>query len=417
MNIKEVLKEELKRIKPSKEELEKINSFSKKFIVDLNKGLKANNISADVFIGGSNAKDTLIKKDKYDVDVFVRFNKKYAEKDISSMLGKVLKNASRVHGSRDYFQINNNGIVFEIIPVINIKKPNEALNVTDLSYFHVKYVVDRIKKNRKLADEIRLAKAFCHAIDCYGAESYIKGFSGYALELLIVHYKSFLNFLKNIADSKERIIIDDSKFFKNKKEVLIEMNESKIQSPIILIDPTFKERNALAGLGEECFMKLKSCSEKFLKNPLLDFFVKKDAGKMILEKYKDKAIVLNVKSNKQAGDIAGTKLKKFFGFFINQLKREFIVKVCEFEYDDMKNIGYYYIVLEKKNEETIRGPPMTNPVGLSAFKKAHANAFIKDGFAYAKISHNLGFNDYLKKFISKNKKLMKDMSIIGIKKA
>ena len=64
---------------------------------------------------------------------------------------------------------------------------------------YVKELLIRKKKIKgKILDEIRLAKAFCHANGCYGAESYIKGFSGYALELLVYHYGSFQKFVKAI---------------------------------------------------------------------------------------------------------------------------------------------------------------------------------------------------------------------------
>ncbi|MBD3252791.1 hypothetical protein GF386_03610, partial [Candidatus Pacearchaeota archaeon] len=54
--------------------------------------------------------------------------------------------------------------------------------MTDLSYFHVNHILKKIKKNKNLSDEIRLAKKFAYSQNCYGAESYIHGFSGYALE-------------------------------------------------------------------------------------------------------------------------------------------------------------------------------------------------------------------------------------------
>jgi len=196
------------------------------------------------------------------------------------------------------------------------------------------YVGKKIKKNKGLADEIILAKSFCHAQNCYGAESYIHGFSGYALELLIIHYSSFKKFLENVIKdkSKDRIIIDDSKFYKGKK-VLQELNESKLNSPIILIDPTYKERNALAGLNNETFTKFKGISKKFIAKPNQSFFEMKNVDEEMKNKYKDKLKIISVKTNKQVGDIAGTKSKKFFDFFIYRLNKEFVVGLAEFDYD------------------------------------------------------------------------------------
>ena len=415
MKAKEVLENQIEKVKPSKEIIDKIERISCEFILDLNKKLKKEKISAEIFIGGSNAKNTLVKKDKYDVDVFVRFDPKYKD-NISEILGKLIgKKAKRIHGSRDYYQLIFDRIIMEIIPVIKIKKPTDATNVTDLSYFHVNYVVNKIRKNKKIADEIIIAKAFCHAKDCYGAESYINGFSGYALELLICHYGSFLNFINDIADSREgeKIIIDDSKFYKNKKDVLIEVNEAKIQNPIILIDPTFKDRNALASLSDETFKKFKGACKDFLKNPSSEFFEKKNLVEE-LKKYKDLKTI-TIKTNKQKGDISGTKSKKFFNFFLYNLRKEFVIKVAEFDYDDKKNIAYIYFALDKKDDETIKGPPIGNIKGLTAFKKAHSNAFIKDNFAYANIKHNLSFKEFYEKFTKRDKKIIKDMSIKEIK--
>ncbi len=412
--IKDVLEKQIELIKPSKEIADRINKVSKKFIDKLRKKLKTKKINAEIFIGGSIAKNTLIKKDKYDIDIFVRFDKKYNK--ISKLLGKIIGNkAKKVHGSRDYYQLIKEGIIIETIPVLKIKKPEEAKNVTDLSYFHVKYIVNKIKANRKLAEQIILAKAFCHAQDCYGAESYINGFSGYALELLICHYGSFLNFIREIAEAKGRIIIDDSKFYKNKENVLTEVNESKIQNPIILIDPTFKERNALASLSQDTFFKFKKACEAFLRNPSSEFFIRKNIFEELKRKYGKKIIVVSIKTNKQKGDIAGTKSKKFFGFFMREINREFKIRASEFDYDDRKNIAYFYLIFDKKPDETVRGPPITNLKGLTAFKKIHPNAFIKEHFAYAHLKHNLSFEEFFKRFLEKDKKIIREMSIKEIK--
>ena len=85
--INSILKEVLEKIKPPKEGLDFIDDSLKKFLKDFKKGIKKNKIKAEIFIGGSFAKNTLIKKDTYDIDVFVRFDKKY--KNISKLCEKI----------------------------------------------------------------------------------------------------------------------------------------------------------------------------------------------------------------------------------------------------------------------------------------------------------------------------------------
>ena len=412
--INQILKSQIKKIRPPIEIFGDIDKAVGEFCLSLDKKLKGEKIKAEIFIGGSLAKNTLVRKDKYDVDIFVRFDKKYKSDEISKLLGRVLgKSVKKIHGSRDYYQKIVNSIILEIVPVMKIKKPEQALNITDLSYFHVSYILSKLSKNNKLAKEIILAKTFTHAQNCYGAESYIHGFSGYALELLICYYSSFLKFVKAISSIsiKNKTIIDPARFYKNKNAVLKELNKSKTQSPIILIDPTFKERNALAGLSDETLLKFQKVCKSFLTKPNNSFFEKKDVGEELKKKYGKKLNIVCIKTNKQAGDIAGSKSKKFFNLFSRRLNREFKIKKSEFDYDDEKNIAYFYFIVDKKKDETIKGPHVTKVENLSSFKKAHSKAFIKNHFAYIKIKHDLNFARFFGMFKKKYKKVVKEMGV------
>jgi tRNA CCA-adding enzyme len=416
-NIKKILKNETEIIRPERSMINKIKKISWDFCIDLSKKLKKNKINADVFIGGSLAKNTFIKKQRYDVDIFVRFEEKYNSENISKVLGRLLSGKiKKIHGSRDYYQIEKEGILLEIVPVLKIKNPLQAKNITDLSYFHVNYILGKINRKKILADEIKLAKTFAHAQGCYGAEGYINGFSGYSLELLICHYGSFLKFIKEISKSREeKIIIDDSKFYKKKQDVLIELNESKIQGPIILIDPTFKERNALAGLNKTCFFKFKKVCQDFLKNPEPGFFVERNIEEELKKKYKNELKVIEVTTSKQKGDISGTKSKKFFYFFVSRLEKEFKVDIREFYYNDNLNIAFFYFVLNKKESEIIKGPKIIDIRNLTRFKKVHPDSFIKKGFSYARIKHELSFKKFVNNFLKKERGIIKQMSINKIK--
>ncbi len=409
-DIKKVLKEQISKVRLEEKELARIKEETESFVNEIAKKIKKNKLEAEPFVGGSLAKGTLIKKDKYDIDIFVRFSKKYKDEQLSSMLGSVLKNAQRIHGSRDYFQVEKNGLIFEIVPTAKINKPEEARNVTDLSYFHVKYIVEKIKENKKLAEEIMLAKAFCYANNCYGAESYINGFSGYALELLISYYNSFVKFLNSVKD-KEKIILDPEKFYKNKNEILLHLNESKLQSPIVFVDPTFKERNALAALSKETFGKFKLAATKFLENPSSEFFEKKDTEKEMKNKYKC-IMVIETSTGRQKGDIAGSKLRRFNEYLKNKLKRDNEIKMCEFEYDEKNNTGKNYFVLKPKKEIIIEGPPITKKENLESFKKKHKSCFIKKEKAYAKEKAK-NIEDVINEL--KKDKAVKEMDISEIK--
>jgi tRNA nucleotidyltransferase (CCA-adding enzyme) len=383
MSVKSVLSEELGRISLSRGEVLELEKLAKGFIASLKAGgLKA-------FVGGSLAKGTLVKKDKQDIDIFVVFD--YSE-DVGKLEGVLKKmklpgKLKRVHGSRDYFQIDCGEVLLEVIPVVKNKDPELAENVTDVSLSHVKYVVGEIKKNPGLADEIKLAKAFCYANRVYGAESYVKGFSGYSLEVLVIYYGSFLKFLKNVG---KRRVVDPLKYFRSEREVLSEINASKLGSPVVLVDPTYKYRNVCAGLGSESFEKFKKIASDFLKKPSLDYFELKEIDVEGMRKAKGRFVEVDLSTDRQEGDIAGTKMKKLFDFFVRELGRKGqVVLRREFDYSGVGQKAKGYLVVKEVKEIEVRGPSVGLEGSVRSFRKANGKKVFRKGkywFVRRKIS-------------------------------
>lgn len=414
-----VLKDVLQKIKPDEREIKEIEEYIKDFTKEFNSQTKKLKIKAESFVGGSFAKKTVIKKDSYDVDIFVRFDKLYKDEEISNLTEKILngfvKKFEKIHGSRDYFKINvNDKFYIELIPVIKIKNPKEARNITDLSYFHVNYMK---KKKKDLLDDIRLVKAFCYANKCYGAESYINGFSGYSLELLTYYFGGFLNFLKAVAKSNERIFVDMEKHYKNKKIISMDLNSAKLKSPIILIDPTFKQRNAAAALSQETFDVLRNAAQKFLKNPDKKAFEKEEYDIEGIEKNAKKNkldfVHLIVETDKQEGDVAGSKLLKFYRHISDEIGGNFIIKKRIFSYNDKKSAEYVFSGKCKK-ELTIEGPPLSNEGAVKKFKSVHKNTFIKNKRIFAKEKIKKNLKEFIEEWKKKNSRKIKEMSITKI---
>jgi len=421
IKIDSILKWILAEIKPSEQELKIIQEKVDRFLKELKERLEELKINAEIFIGGSFAKDTLIKKDHYDVDVFLRFGKEYENEEISKLALEALigfEGVSIIHGSRDYFRIKlGQDNYVELIPVKKIKNSKEAENITDLSYSHVQYINKKIKTG-KVRDEIKIAKAFCHANGVYGAESYVNGFSGYALELLVYYYGSFLKFISAMEKADKKIIIDIEKHYKNKQNIMMDINSAKLKSPVILIDPTYKQRNALAALSEETFEKFRKICRSFLKKPSIEFFrikemdiekIKKDA-----KKTKSEFILLEAKTNKQPGDIAGSKLLKFYNHLEEEIGKLFAVKDKGFEYKDKQNARFFFVV-KKKKERILAGPKINDKYNVMKFKQRHKNTFAKKGRVYAKEKTALNLKEFIDFWKKKNSKKMKEMSISGLR--
>ena len=358
------MKEVLDKIKPSKTEEQIVKTKVNEIMKELKK-LKLNAI-----LGGSGAKNTWLKGN-HDLDLFVKFKK--SEQNISKKLEAKLKKKFKIeklHGSRDYFRIKKDSFTFEIVPIKSITKASQAENITDISPLHAKWV----NKHKKYSDDIRLAKAFAIAQKIYGAESYIKGFSGYTLEILTIHYKGFNNLIKNIAKWKTKVIIDTNKLLKKPLE---ELNPSKIKSPLILVDPVDKTRNAAAVLSNENFNKFKIICKKYLKKPSKSFFEEKPE---IIPKG---SVIIKFKTPKGKEDVVGAKLVKKQNFIVRRLNKEGF-KVIKHGWDWET---YWFKVKIKTLPETkeVQGPPLKFKQHVKKFKKAHKKSYTKKNRLYAKV--------------------------------
>ncbi len=401
-NVKEILKQVLLEIKPSKEDeklvMDKVNFVIKR----LNKNLK----NAKAELGGSGAKGTWLRA--FDADVFVRFNyKKYKGKsaELSDILEKAVKKSfgryQRLHGSRDYFQVNLNGFTVEIVPILNIKKSKEAMNITDVSLLHVRWV----NKHKRLADEIRLAKQFCRAAEAYGAESYIRGFSGYVIEILVVYYSGFLNLIRNAVKWKDKEVIDISRYYRTKREALFSLNVAKTISPLIVIDPVQKDRNAAASLSREKFERFKTICKEFLDKPSIEFFKIKEFDITELEKRKGKnklvvfrGIALNGKK-----DIVGSKLLKVFEFLTDRIKF-YDFKIIDKGWNWGKEVVFWFIVDSKELDEYKKheGPLVKSKRHVEKFKQVHKETFVERKRIYAKVKRKYTRIEELAKDLTKD---------------
>ena len=419
--IDNIINHVLQEIKPNPSEIKDIKKRVDDFTKKINDNIKKQKINAVVFIGGSFAKGTLIKKQKYDIDIFIRFDKDYKKEDISRITENILNNIKkpeRVKGSREYFRVyKKDNLFFEIVPVIKVNKPEEAENTTDLSYFHVRYIKNKIK-DKNIKDQIMIAKAFCQYNKCYGAESHIKGFSGYALELLVYYYGNFEKFLKGILKTKEQKIIDIQNLHKTKRNILMDLNESKLLSPIILIDPTYKQRNSLAALSNETLKDFQEIARDFLENPSLDYFKKRKIDfsniKEKTKKSKKDFIFLEAETKKQEGAIAGSKLLKFYSLLNKEIEKEFVIKSKGFEYNEDKKASFYFVVKPLK-EKVIEGPYLQDKENLKRFKEKHKKVFEKNKKVYAKEETEKDVQNFIKNWKKKNSELIKDMSVSSLR--
>ncbi len=376
--------------------------------------LKLQKIRAELALGGSVAKGTFLKP--YDVDIFVRFKGAVNTKALGNILPSLFPKVTVLHGSRDYFQFTFEGHRYEIVPVLHIEKAQDAENTTDVSYFHVQW----IKEHLVHPDDARLAKLFAHAQGVYGAESYVNGFSGYVLEVLAVYYGSFDALIAAAAQWKPQTILDPAHHYKSEKEVLFALNSSKTRSPLIIVDPVQKERNAAAALSLEMFARFVTACKTYVAYPHASFFVKKKFSftelKQRAKRYDFTLTVIHFGLLSEKMDIAMTKALAAYQYMKKQIELNDFV-LADASYDPDNNIFWFLSSPHELTQYKKRlGPEIWAPEQrLTEFRERHPEAYLEGDRMVAFVSRKYLSVAALVKDLVKKDEVKKRIARIKIK--
>ena len=236
----------LEDIKPTEDEKRQLNEVSSK-VIDYLQGLcDSDNLNANVALVGSVAKNTALKG-KSDIDIFIAFpldtDKKFLKEKGLELAHKCCdefgSDAEHHFASHPYVTTEIEGFEVDIVPCYAIEDGIQLKSAVDRTILHTRYVKANLKEGQE--DEVLLLKRFMAMTGTYGSEFKVGGFAGYLCELLIIHYDTFENTLKNAINWKYGHSIDLESYGTSKK----------FNDPLIVIDPTDKNRNVGAALRLE----------------------------------------------------------------------------------------------------------------------------------------------------------------------
>ena len=233
-------------IKPTLDETKQINDVSSKVINYLQKLCDSDNLNAHVALVGSVAKNTALKG-KSDIDIFIAFPLD-TDKNILKKTGLELAHkccdefdsvAEHHYASHPYVTTHIDGFEVDIVPCYAIEDGSQLKSAVDRTILHTRYVKANLKDGQE--DEVLLLKRFMAMTGTYGSEFKVGGFAGYLCELLIIHYGTFENTLKNAISWKFGHSIDLENYG----------TSNQFKDPLIVIDPTDENRNVGAALRLE----------------------------------------------------------------------------------------------------------------------------------------------------------------------
>jgi tRNA nucleotidyltransferase (CCA-adding enzyme) len=264
-----VTQEILKKITPTPVDRNKINTLAEMLQRKVVAACKEQGVDAEVRVEGSVAKDTWLREDP-EIDVFMRLPPSIPRKSLGEISLKIARKATE--GARQierfaehpYLEAFIDDVRLNIVPCYDVK-PGEWLSATDRTPFHTDYVKKHLNERRR--GEVRLLKKFLKGVGAYGAEIKTGGFSGYLCELLIVHYKTFVETLQAFSGSTQTAIDIEGYYAGREKEL-----NSLFSEPLVIVDPVDKARNVASAVQPQRLYTLVAAAQAFIKTPDQRFF-------------------------------------------------------------------------------------------------------------------------------------------------
>lgn len=243
-------------------------------------------LEVDVEVGGSVAKDTWLSGD-VDLDVFMVFPKDFGRERLEEAALGVAEAAvedwpwMKRFAEHPYLEATVDGVRVNIVPCYRVEQ-GEWVSAADRSPFHTEYVKRKLGQ-RDLRDEIRLLKRFMKGTGVYGAEIRVGGFSGYLCEVLTLNYGSFVETLEATSGWQRGEVVDVEGFYKGK----LEEAHILFDSPLIVVDPVDKNRNAAAAVSEEKAAEFIMACRSLLEEPRETLFFPPEVKPLSIRELKD----------------------------------------------------------------------------------------------------------------------------------
>ncbi|MHA1506917.1 MAG: hypothetical protein ACTSR0_07065 [Candidatus Asgardarchaeia archaeon] len=378
--MRSIIEDTLMRIRPSREEIERLEKISKKLINMVERFSVGRFKIKSVKEGGSLAKGTLLAGNG-DIDIFVSMDVDSRDelvRFVRELYEEVLKSsrydAILAYSENPYIRLviteDGRKVEADIVPIAYARDESELNSVLSISGmarspFHTAYIKNKL--DDELKDEVRLLKYFSKVKRVYGTF----GLTGWVCELLIIYFGSFINFLKEIEGFPHLKIDIEGRL--SRKEIIKKFPNDLI----VIVDPVDVNRNASAGIqgfmGKIKVRRLVSEGKRALESPEKMFERVEPHGNIVVS-FERKSEVCVPKENYLIS----------LGHIVSKIHR--IIKQYGFEVMDAFLEGQpprIYLEVRPFELESIilRGPPVSMESAVKKFLKAHEGekVIVKDG--------------------------------------
>jgi len=382
LTIEEICAKILKKTTPSRKEKRRVLELAEKLKEKVRMAAEKSRIETEVRVEGSVAKDTWLREEP-DIDIFMQMPTTMPRDAFGKVCLEIARKATEGHeqierfAEHPYLESLIDTTRVNIVPCYKVKQ-GEWISATDRTPFHTDYVKPLL--NDRLRGQVRLLKRFMKGIGVYGAEIRVGGFSGYLCELLTLHYGSFVDVLKSIANWKESRVIDYEGYYKGREREVRKIFEE----PLVVVDPVDKGRNAAAAVRKQRLDELIVASRAFLTNPHLEFFYPRETvaydTKKLVNTIKTRGstiVFIKIGEVKTVPDILWGQLYKSQRSLRKMLQQHDFNIIRDRVWSDEKDFNIFIFEVEQRFLPLIKrhlGPPIDKREECDKFLRKHVGA-------------------------------------------
>ncbi|MDO5846173.1 MAG: CCA tRNA nucleotidyltransferase [Methanocorpusculum sp.] len=403
----------LSRILPSEQERAEVLAMGNKLIdaVKTAAGVPA-------MMTGSVARGTWVKGDK-DIDIFMLFppeltREELQEKGLAAAYAVVDRfggTSEEKYAEHPYLNAVIEGFDVDLVPCYHVATTAEMKCAVDRTPFHTRYLIEKIAP---LKEDVLLLKQFCKGGGVYGSDHMTGGFSGYLCELLILNSGGFTQFIEAAAKFRYGETVDIEHYYPDKKSI-----RKKFTEPLIVIDPTDKDRNVAAALTPTRFSEFMELARDYVEKPDECYFVpdaptvvSKSEFASLLNRRKTSMLALSFTTPDYVPDTIVPQLRKTMESIRAMLEHEeFSVHRAEVAMGEAHCLIIFELFTSKLPEIIVReGPPVWNHENADKFVEKY---LLKGEFAGPWISDDRYYTEVQRKYVTAEQLLQDSAKIFS----
>ncbi|MGC8615043.1 MAG: CCA tRNA nucleotidyltransferase [Thermoprotei archaeon] len=336
--IETVLREVEKRVTPSRELVEKIDRVK----AEVFRRLQPLAVDFKPELEGSVAKGTWLATDP-ELDVFMMFPTNVAE---NAMVERVMEVGKTIfdkwevsYAEHPYVRGFIDDVPVDLVPCYAVSSPLEMISAVDRTPFHTRFVNENLNQEQK--KDVRLLKAFLKGLGIYGAEIKTRGFSGYASEVLVYRFGSFLG------------LLDKAQRWRGKVNLGWNGQPEALGVP----DPIDPSRNVTASVSMRSLSIFVAASGFFLRRPSLRFFWGDGAEETA---NLDQVLILKTGKPSWVDDVLWGEIWRAVGGIRKQLIKEGFAVIDVGAYEEADHVYFFFYLLSRMRATVylMEGPPV-----------------------------------------------------------